>query len=214
MRITRLLAMVASWTTLVATLSFPQSAPIQPPEAQTPSRDAGSAATGVRNTSYEVAGQRVLRQEGVVHANLGQVWMTCTTAEGMRTYLAPVVEFELKTGGKYETNYHPGSRIGDPGTIHNVVLAYLPQRMLAFKVGLTDRFPAGPREAGTLFAVLEFERLSDQRTKVTISMAGWGTGLDWDSVYTFFDRGNAYTLAALQRRFTNGPMKWEAPARH
>lgn len=168
----------------------------------------------MRNTSYEVEGQRVLRHEGIVDASLEQVWTTCTTAEGMRTYLAPVVEFELKTGGKYDTNYRPGSRIGDAGTIHNEVLAYLPRKMLSFKVGLTDRFPAGPRQAGTLFAVLEFDRISDQKTKVTISMAGWGSGPDWDQVYEFFDRGNAYTLASLQQRFVNGPVNWKASERN
>ena len=169
---------------------------------------------GVRNTSYEVEGQRVLRHEGIVDASLKQVWITCTTADGMRTYLAPVVEFELKTGGKYDTNYRPGSRIGDAGTIHNEVLAYLPRKMLSFRIGLTDRFPAGPRQAGTLFAVLQFEGISDHKTKVTISMAGWGSGPDWDQVYEFFDRGNAYTLAALQHRFVNGPVKWKASERN
>src|SRR5690348_8905590 len=142
-------------------------------------------ANGVRNTSYELDGQRVLRHEGIVDAGLEQVWTTSTTAEGMRTYLGPVVEFELKTGGKFATNYRPGSKIGDAGTIHNEVLAYIPRKMLSFKVGLTDRFPAGPRQAGTLFAVLEFERISVHKTKVTILMAGWGTGPDWDQVYQF-----------------------------
>jgi len=49
--------------------------------------------------------------------------------------------------------------------------------MLSFKVALTDRFPVGPRQAGTLFAVLEFEKVSDHKVKVTISMAGWATAL-------------------------------------
>jgi len=70
----------------------------------------------------KLEGNVFLRHEGIVDASLEQVWTTCTTANGIRSYLAPVVEFELKTGGKYETNYRPSSRIGDAGTIHNVVL--------------------------------------------------------------------------------------------
>ncbi len=211
MALRRLFTITPLCIVVAAGQALAQTQPTQPLNTPPTTRAAAStAAKGVRNTSYEVEGQRVLRHEGIVGAGLEQVWTTCTTADGMRTYLAPVVEFELKTGGKYDTNYRPGSRIGDAGTIQNVVLAYLPRKMLSFKVGLTDRFPAGPRQAGTLFAILEFERISDQKTKVTISMAGWGTGPDWEQVYEFFDRGNAYTLAALQARFVNGPVNWKA----
>jgi uncharacterized protein YndB with AHSA1/START domain len=191
-----------------------QAKPARPLQPRTARAKATPAVNGVRNTSYELDGQRVLRHEGIVNASLEQVWTTCTTADGIRTYLAPVVEFQLKMGGKYDTNYRPGSRIGDAGTIHNEVLAYLPRKTLSFKVGLTDRFPVGPRQAGTLFAVLEFEKISDHKTKVTISMAGWGSGPDWDEVYEFFNRGNAYTLAALQQRFVNGPVNWRASERN
>jgi hypothetical protein len=45
-------------------------------------------------------------------------------------------------------------------------------------------------------------------------VVGWGTGPDWDQVYEFFDRGNTYTLAALQARFVNGPINWKDSERN
>ena len=192
MTLTRLFMATALFTTLLVGQALPQSPSTQHAGHPKPVHSKTSAdVTSVRNTSYGVGSERVLRHEGIVDATVEQIWTTCTTAEGIRTYLAPVVAFELKTGGKYDTNYRPGSKIGDKGTIHNMVLAYLPEKMLAFKVGLTDRFPVGPREAGTLFAVLEFTKEAPNKVKVTISMAGWGSGPEWDEVYTFFDRGNA-----------------------
>ena len=166
-------------------------------------------ASAVRNTSYQALGERILRHQVAVDATLEESWNAFTTAEGLRSFAVPVVEFELKTGGKFHSNYRVGSKVGDPGTIYNTVLGYVPLRMMAFKIGLTDQFPAGPREAGTLFAVVEFEPLSARKTRIVLAMLGWGTGPEWDQVYEKFDWGNAYTLEKLRERFLNGPVDWQ-----
>jgi hypothetical protein len=80
--------------------------------------------------------------------------------------------------------------------------------MFSIKIGLTDQFPAAPRQAGTLFSVLEFEDLGNHKVKVSESTIGWKPGPDWDKTYQFFDRGNAYTLKKLQQRFVEGPVDW------
>ena len=167
--------------------------------------EVNKAVPSVQNTSYEFTGERVLRHEAIVDATLEQAWAAFTTTEGLRTFAAPVVDFELKTGGKFHSNYQVGSKVGDPSTIYNTVLAYVPLKMVAFKIGLTDKFPAGPREVGTLFAVVEFEKVSNRKVKIILSMMGWGNGAEWDQVYKHFDWGNAYTLKALQERFVKGP---------
>lgn len=164
----------------------------------------------VKNTSFVApTGERVLRHEAIVNGSLADVWNTFTTSEGLMTFMAPVVRMELKTGGVFDSNYRVGSKLGDPGTIHNQVLNYVPMEMFSIKVTLTDQFPERPRQAGTLFAVLTFKEAGAKQVLVTISMLGWGTGEDWDQVYKFFDRGNAYTMAELARRFEQGPVAWK-----
>ncbi len=80
----------------------------------------------VRNTSFRgPSGERVLRHEVVVDASLEDVWKALTTSEGLESFMAPVVRVELRTGGRFDSNYRRGSQLGDPGTIHN--LAQLPQ---------------------------------------------------------------------------------------
>lgn len=163
----------------------------------------------IKNTSFVTAsGERVLRHEVVVNAGLPEVWNALTTSEGLMSFMAPMVRVELKTGGAFESNYRVGSKPGDPDNIHNQVLSYVPMEMFSIKVGLTKQFPQRPREAGTLFSVLNFQDFGDRHVRVTESMLGWGEGADWNQVYELFNRGNAYTLGQLARRFDQGPIVW------
>ncbi len=163
----------------------------------------------VRNTSFVLpGGERVLRQEFVVPASREEVWKTMTTTEGLRTFLSPTVFVELKTGGRFDSNYRLDARLSDPDTIHNTVLAYVPLEMFAIRIGLTDRFPRGPRESGTLFSVLTLHDAGSGRTKMVESVVGFGAGPDWDNVYAFFERGNAHEFIVLEKRFRDGPTDW------
>jgi len=164
----------------------------------------------VKNTSFvSPSGERVLRHEILIKASLADVWNTVTTSEGWMSFMAPAVRMEMKTGGRFDSNYRVGGKTDDPDAIHNTVLNYVPMEMFSIKVGLTKQFPARPREAGTLFAVLNLRDAGNGRVLATESMLGWGQGDDWDEVYKLFDRGNAYTLAELARRFEKGPVVWE-----
>lgn len=156
-------------------------------------------------------GERVLRQEIMVPATLEEVWKAVSTSDGLREWVAPTADIELKTGGHWYTNYTPGSKIGDPGTIYNSVLSYVPMQMIAMKIGIAPPiFPKGPSDAGTLFAVLTLVDLGNRQVRVSEHMIGFGPGEDWDKVYRFFETGNAYTLGQLLKRFQVGPRKWAA----
>ena len=156
-------------------------------------------------------GERVQRIEIVVPGvSAEQVWTMVSTAEGLRGFVAPVTDVELKYNGHYYTNYQPGSKIGDPGTIYNTVLAYIPLEMLAIHVKLGKAiFPATVADADQLNAILQIKDLGDNRVRVSETMIGWQTGEDWDKVYKFFETGNAYALGQLYKALTVGPSKWK-----
>lgn len=165
----------------------------------------------VANTSYIAPdGERVLRHEIDIPASLADAWAAMTTSEGIRTFIAPVTKVELKSGGCYCTNYTPGTKIGDPGTISNRVLSYIPRQMLSAKINLADIFPPQPRAENTLFLVVEFSEKGPKQTHMKASLLGFGSGEQWDKVYRFFDTGNAYTFGQLVKRFTVGPKQWVA----
>lgn len=163
----------------------------------------------VANTSYTApTGERVLRHELDVPASIADTWTALTTTEGIRSFVAPVALMELKSGGCYCTNYTPGTKIGDPGTINNRVLSYIPRQMLSAKINLGAIFPPQPREENTLFLVMEFSERDSHTTHVKASLLGFGAGDQWDRVYRFFETGNAYVFGQLYKRFTVGPKKW------
>jgi hypothetical protein len=157
-------------------------------------------------------GERVQRLEIVIAGVSGkQVWEMVSTSQGLRAFVAPVTDVEMKYNGKYYTNYQPGSKIGDPGTIYNTVLAYIPMEMVAIHVKLGKVvFPASVADADRLNAILAIKDLGDNRVRVSETMVGWQTGEDWDKVYTFFQTGNAYTLGQLYKALTVGPRQWPA----
>ena len=155
-------------------------------------------------------GERVQRLEIVIPGvTPKQVWEAVSPSEGLRSFVAPVTEVEMKTGGHYYTNYNPAARIGDPGTIYNTVLAYIPLEMVAIHVKLgTQIFPASVANADQLSAIMQIKDMGNGNVRVSEIMTGWQSGEDWDKVYKFFQTGNAYVLGQLYKRFAVGPRQW------
>jgi uncharacterized protein YndB with AHSA1/START domain len=167
----------------------------------------------VANTSYVTpSGERVLQHQAVVDASLADVWGAFTTSEGLRGFVAPVARIDFRVGGLWEASYNPQARIGDPGNIRNEIITYVPLRLLAIRVvNAPPTFPY-PDVIKNVWTVIELEDLGLNRVRVTGSMTGWKTGPSWDAVYKMFEADNAVVLGNLQKRFHDGPRKWEQPA--
>ena len=158
-------------------------------------------------------GERVQRLEIVVPGvSAEQVWKMVSTSDGLRAFVAPVTDVEMRYNGHYYTNYRTGSKIGDPGTIYNTVLAYVPLQMVAIHVKLgTTVFPASVADADRLNAIMEIKDLGNNSVRVSETMVGWQAGEDWNKVYSFFQTGNAYVLGQLYKALTVGPRRWPKP---
>jgi hypothetical protein len=166
----------------------------------------------VTETSFAAPnGERVQRLEIIIpNVTTKQAWEAVSTSEGLRTFVAPIAEVEMQTGGHYYTNYNPKAKIGDPGTIYNTVLAYIPLEMVAIHVKLGPKiFPESVAAADRLNAILQIKDAGNGQVRVSEIMTGWQTGEDWDRVYRFFQTGNAYVLGQLYRRFAVGPREWK-----
>lgn len=170
-----------------------------------------ASAQVVKNSSFTTpSGEMVLRHEVVVSASIQNVWEAFTTLEGVKTWMVPVAEVELKHGGKYYTHYSSDARIGDPGSIYNTVLCYVPMEVFCFKVNLNEGFPEIVRnEDEDLFYVVQFEEIDDGQVKLTGSMLGWKQGEEWEQTYKKFDWGNRYTFEQLNKRFVDGPIDFQ-----
>lgn len=160
-------------------------------------------------SSVDAHGARTLCREAVLPVDVPSVWTLWSDPAQLSTWMAPVAAIDLRPGGIMEAAYDVSGRIGDPGNILNRVVAVEPQRSLSLQV---ERAPPGfphPHEVSDLVTVIELTAVGAQATRVRVSMSGYREGQAFDDLYAFFARGNTWTLRALSRRVTNGPMRWD-----
>ena len=157
----------------------------------------------VKNTSYlNHAGEKVLRLEAILPVNLDDAWKLFTIDGNLKKWMAPVAHIELRTGGYIVTNYDAGKSLSDSTSIRLPVISFLENELIVLKVNLNNKFPLNARKSDEhLQEIIQFKKVSKNRTKIISSMLGWGTGTDWDKTYDFFARGNEMIFNELIKIF-------------
>jgi hypothetical protein len=97
---------------------------------------------------------------------------------------APVSAVDLRVGGSLEATYDVTHKIGDPDNIMHRIIAF--QRTVI---------------------IMQYEPLTPTRTRVTISVTGWGNDPDSQRLYAFFKGGNGYLLQKMKTVFDVGPIQ-------
>ncbi len=139
--------------------------------------------------------------EGVIDAPLEAVWAAWTTSEGLRSWLAPHAEIDLRVGGLMRTNYNAQGALGDPQTIENRVLAFDPRRMLSIQVAKApEKFPF-PNAVHQMWTVLYVEATAASQTRIRVVGLGFGLEEESQKMRAFFQKGNATTVEQLRRHF-------------
>lgn len=137
--------------------------------------------------------------ERVVDAPPAEVWRLYTTREGAECWMVARASIELALGGVMRTSYDPASTLDDASTIRTHILAYEPGRMLATRFEVSEQAKS-LELAETTWVVLTLEPVEGDRTRVRCAHLGFGEGGEWERVFAFFDRGNAYELEKLAER--------------
>ena len=142
-----------------------------------------------------------LIHEGIVEAPLTEVWNVWSTGEGLRLWMAPHAEIDLRVGGLMRANYNPDGQLGDSQTIVNTVLSFEPKRMISIRVvKAPDGFPF-PNAMAQMWSVIYFAAASANKTAVREVSLGFGSDEESQRMRAFFNKGNAATLSQLQRHF-------------
>lgn len=139
--------------------------------------------------------------EGVVNASPGEVWRAWTTPEGLRSWLAPVADIDLRIDGLMRTNYNPNSNLGDEGTIENRILAFEPGHMLAIKVAKAPKSFPFPTAVQGMWTVVYLTGKGGRQTLVRTVGLGFTDDPESTRMREFFQKGNDYTLSELRKRF-------------
>jgi hypothetical protein len=154
-------------------------------------------------------GSRVVITEVVVPANLPTTWKAIASSEGWRAWAAPFVEFEpLQPGAVIESSYAPNASRGDKANIRNRVLAYLPERMLAFQAfGAPPGFPYADL-LGSVFNVIELQAIDSRHTRVRLTGIGYRDEEKFRGIERFFVEGNQMSLKQLAKHLNGEVIDW------
>jgi uncharacterized protein YndB with AHSA1/START domain len=131
-----------------------------------------------------------------VPASVAAVWQAFTTSKGLSTRLTPNVVVEFRQGGEWTTHFPGGSTGG--GTI----VSFVAEKEIVIAAMAPDQFPHVRSERTR--AVFQFEPRGNS-TVVRLTQSGWKSGAEWTRAYEYLVAGNAQLMAALHRRFVDGP---------
>jgi len=139
--------------------------------------------------------------ESVIDAPVAKVWAAWTTSDGLQSWLAPHADIDLRLDGLMRTNYAAEGQLGDPGTITNRILAFEPGRLLVIRVAQApEKFPFRA-VVGEMWTVLYLSPTPEGKTHLRVVGLGFGPGDEAQKMRAFFQQGNDYTLAQLQKHF-------------
>jgi len=142
-----------------------------------------------------------LVHEGIVKAPLDQVWAAFTTRKGLESWMVAHAEIEIKLGGTMKSQYDTKGTVDDARAIENTILSYEPLRMLSFKVTKAPQGFPFPNAIKNMWTVVYFEAQGGKATRVRVVSMGFGNDDESKKMRQFFNRGNAFTLQLLQKRF-------------
>jgi len=152
---------------------------------------------------------RVLEKKATVDASIGPVWEAWTTEEGIKSFFAPACNVDIRVDGPFEILFDPGAEPGKRGAEGCRILAFQPEKMLAFTWNAPPHL-AEARKQWT-HVVVWFEEAGPGSTSITIRHDGWGEGCEWDQAFEYFDRAWETVLRWLRHRFDTGPVDWNNP---
>lgn len=156
------------------------------------------------NTDFDR--DRVIRHTVTVPAGVDEVWQAWTTPSGIRSFMAPEAEVELRIDGPFRIFFDPLAPAGSRGADDMVILAFQTGQMLAFTWNAPPHLPEVRRQR--THVVVRFAAIHKTETKVTLHHDGWGAGGEWDQAFTYFSQAWPKVLASLQQRFIAGPVDW------
>lgn len=156
----------------------------------------------------EADGSHTLVHEVVVNAPVGEVWAAISSADGWKTWAAPVAWVPEGAPDVIETSYSPDARPGDPSTIKQQIVARIPGRLMVFR---TVKAPAAFPDLDTyskVTSLFELEAAGEGRTRVRLTGTGYADTPAGRRLLGFFEKGNSTSLQWLRTRMEQGPTDW------
>ncbi|HSQ59812.1 MAG TPA: SRPBCC domain-containing protein [Acidobacteriota bacterium] len=138
-------------------------------------------------------------RETIIAGPTDLVWRLLTTEDGIRSWLAPQADVDLRVGGLVRTHQDPKGRLGDAQTTVSRVLSLRPRRAFSVKVEQAPQgYPFAQAIEGTWYEVA-LEALPGGKTKVRCAGNGLASGWAGYAVRPAFNQGMDMVFTQLER---------------
>jgi uncharacterized protein YndB with AHSA1/START domain len=133
---------------------------------------------------------------------VARVWDVFTTDEGYKNFGVAKAKIDCKVGGKMQSHYSPTGELGDEGTIEQTILAFEPQRMIAFRITKPPKGFPYMNAYNDMWSVATMSDLGQGRTRLRLTQVGYTAAEESQKMRAFFDQGNLYALTKLKERLS------------
>lgn len=135
-------------------------------------------------------------------------WDRWTTPVGITSFFAPACSIGTEPGEPYEIYMDPREDPGNRGSEGCEIITSSPPSRFAFTWNAPPEVPE-LRAAGehTRVNVL-FKRKGAERTLVTLTHTGWGSGEAWDRCYAYFEEAWPVVLSRLEAVCAGRVVEW------
>lgn len=142
-----------------------------------------------------------------INAPIDTVWSRWASPSGIRKFFAPVSTLELKTLGRLDVLFAPSAPVGQRGAENNVILAFQEKQMISFSWDAPPTFPEIRKQRTTV--IVRFSSQGPNKTQVTLTQLGFGSGSEWDAVYAYFAPAwGGFVLPNLKYSCEVAPVDW------
>lgn len=153
--------------------------------------------------------EKSLIKEIEIEKDIEFIWNKFTTEEGLISFFAPKVNFQLSIGGPFEMLFDLKMPIGMQGSEDCKILSLLPQKMISFSWNNPPKFERIRDEKTCV--VIEFQKVEENRTHITLTHLGWKDNPEWESAYEYFDNAWNIVLKRLEYSTNKSPIDWDNP---
>ncbi len=143
--------------------------------------------------------------EGDFDVPVEKLWWVFSTDDGFKMLGAAKAKIDFRVGGKMQSHYNPAGVIGDEGTIENTILAYEPNRVLAWRITKPPKnFPFMNAYQG-VWCVATFTDVGEGKSHLRLAQVGYTAEEESQKMRAFFEQGNAWVLDKLKQNLSGTP---------
>lgn len=128
-----------------------------------------------------------LLKSRILNEPIDKVWQRWTTHDGLKTFFGLDNFIELFPGGAFEIYFLMDNPIGQRGSEGCKVLSYLPNKMFSFSWNAPPQYSEVRNSEYKTWVVVEFNSVSANQTKVSLTHLGWLDDEKWDVVFDYFN---------------------------